>query len=121
MSRRDVRLYLLDMSEAIDRIDTFTEGFDFETFVNDQKTQQAVIRNVEIIGEAANNLDERTFQIGKERYRIPWRDIIDFRNKVTHDYFGIIMDEVWYVVTEELPSLKQQVKQLKEEIENDSS
>jgi uncharacterized protein with HEPN domain len=105
-SERSERLYLFDIREAINRILTYTAS-GRDTFVTDAKTQDAVIRNIEIIGEATRNISETTRTSHPE---VPWRDISDMRNKVIHDYFRVDQDIVWDVVQNDLPSLRAQIE-----------
>ena len=93
--RRDFRLYLDDILEAIHQIRTYSADQDEEVFKKDRKTQDAVIRNLEIIGEAAGKLPE---QIQKGEPEIDWRKITGLRNILIHEYFGINLPIVWDVV-----------------------
>jgi uncharacterized protein with HEPN domain len=85
---RDYKLYLYDIKEAVEKIETFTRGFTFEEFVEDAKTVDAVIRNLEIMGEAAKHIPKRV----KERHSdIDWKAMAGMRNILTHEYFGVRM------------------------------
>ncbi|HIH44671.1 MAG TPA: DUF86 domain-containing protein [Candidatus Methanoperedenaceae archaeon] len=111
---RDYRLFIKDILDSIDRIEKFVGDMDFEEFVEDDKTSTAVVKKIEIIGEAIKNIPKDV----KERYGyIPWRDIVRMRNKITHDYFGIDYEIVWNVVKEKLPGLRAQVEQVLKDIE----
>jgi len=111
MSKRAPKLYFDDIITAIDDIENFTQGMTFETFENDKKTVQAVVRSLEIIGEAANHLPQEI----KEKYPdIPWRDMISMRNKVLHEYFGVDEEVLWQTITEDLLPLKEKIKKLHE-------
>jgi uncharacterized protein with HEPN domain len=100
---RDFRLYLDDILEAIHQIRTYVADQNEETFANDRKTQDAVIRNLEIIGEAAGNLPE---QVRKGDPEIDWRKITALRNILIHEYFGINLPIVWDVVQTKLGPLE---------------
>lgn len=100
---RDFRLYLDDILEAIHQIRTYVEDLDEESFTKDRKTQDAVIRNLEIIGEAAGNLPEH-FQ--KTAPEIDWRKIKGLRNILIHQYFGINLPIIWDVVQNKLGPLE---------------
>ena len=100
---RDFRLYLDDILEAIHQIRTYMADLDEEAFTTDRKTQDAVIRNLEIIGEAAGNLPE---EIQKAAPEIDWRKIRGLRNILIHEYFGINLPIVWDVVKNKLGALE---------------
>ena len=106
---RDNRFRLQDILDAIDRISSYVEGITYEDFLADRKTQDAVTRNVEIIGEAARSLSE---QFKQEHSSIPWQDIVGMRNVIVHHYFGILPDVVWDVIENELPTLRSQLAKL---------
>jgi uncharacterized protein with HEPN domain len=108
MSRHN-NLRILDILDAIDRIASYVEGMSYDDFLADRKTQDAVIRNVEIIGEAARSLPDDF----KERHvDIPWDEIVGMRNVLVHQYFGILPDVVWDVIKHELPTLRSQIAEL---------
>ena len=105
MSRRS-QLRVQDILDAIDRIASYVAGMDYEHFLTDRKTQDAVTRNIEIIGEAARALPEDF----KERHAdVPWSEIVAMRNVIVHQYFGILPEVVWDVVKNELPVLRSQI------------
>jgi uncharacterized protein with HEPN domain len=105
---RDESLYLHDVVDAIDRIVAYTaEGR--QVFLEDRKTQDAVVRNLEVIGEAAGKVDPRTSEAHPE---IPWRDIVAVRNRIAHEYFTIDLDVVWDIVSRDLPVLRVQVAEI---------
>jgi uncharacterized protein with HEPN domain len=99
---RDHRLYLDDIREAIRAIREYTKGLTFESFSADRKTVDAVIRNLEIIGEAARNLPEEFKAISGD---IEWRKIVGLRNLLIHEYFGVSKPVVWDIVQNKLDSL----------------
>ncbi len=102
MSKRIPELLIEDILESCNKILNYTEGFTFSDFVDDVKTVDAVIRNFEIIGEAANHLPEEYKDAHSE---IDWYRIRGFRNRVVHDYFGIDYSIVWQIKEEYLPLL----------------
>ena len=99
-------MYLEDIETAMNRIAEYIEGYTFVDFKRDYKTVDAVIRNFEIIGEAAKNLPDFI----KEKYNeIPWEEMYLLRNKVTHEYFGVDYEIIWDVDSNYLPFNKQQI------------
>lgn len=103
MSKRDWRLLIEDMVESIDRIQTYTRGIAAEQFSHNQLIIDAVVRNLEIIGEAANHVPAAV----RSRYPdIPWQNIIGLRHRVIHEYFGVDLSIVWHIVAYELEDLK---------------
>ncbi len=109
---RDLRLYLDDILDAIHQIRTYMEGLDEEAFTTDRKTQDAVIRNLEIIGEAAGNLPEQFQETAPE---IDLRKIRGLRNILIHEYFGINLPIIWDVVQSKLDPLETVCRKLVEE------
>lgn len=103
MSRRELKLYIEDINQAITKIDEYTKDILYVNFEEDTKTIDAVVRNLEIIGEAAKNLSPNL----KEKYpEIPWAEIIGMRNKIIHEYFGIDTEILWQTIRDDLPKLK---------------
>ncbi|MCX6698610.1 MAG: DUF86 domain-containing protein, partial [Methanomicrobiales archaeon] len=83
--------YLNDILESIEDIREFTAGMNYDTFIKDRKTMKAVVRSLEVIGEAAKNVP---IPLKEGHAEIPWQEIIGMRNKITHEYFGIDLDIV---------------------------
>lgn len=107
MSKRSPTVLLIDILEAAQRIKSYIEGFTFKDFVTDTKTVDAVVRNLEIIGEASKILPEDF----KERYKhVPWKIIAGLRNRVAHEYFGIDESIVWKIASEELEPLVRNIE-----------
>ncbi|MFO7790728.1 MAG: DUF86 domain-containing protein [Bacteroidales bacterium] len=102
MSKRDEILLLDDMLQAATKIKTYTKDLDFNEFIADDKTIDAVVRNFEIIGEAANRLDEDFRDSNPE---IEWTRIRGFRNRIIHDYFGIDYGIIWTIIESYLDEL----------------
>lgn len=100
---RDPRLYLDDILEAIAKIQDYTTGFDYSRFAADGRTQDAVVRNLEIIGEAAGRLPEEVRAAAPE---IEWRKIVGLRNVLAHEYFGVTLPMIWDVARNKLGPLE---------------
>ncbi len=109
MSKRQDRDYLGDIQEAIQRIAAYTAGLTFEQFLKDTKTQDAIVRNLEVIGEATKNLSGR---LTKSHPHLPWKDLAGVRDKMIHHYFGINYEVVWTIATNELPDLLARIEHL---------
>jgi uncharacterized protein with HEPN domain len=99
---RSVRLYLNDICEHMEMALVFIKDIDYSGFSGNIQTHYAVIRCLEIVGEAARNIPEAI----REKYpTIPWRDIVGMRNKIAHGYFDINLKTVWRVLKEDLPEI----------------
>jgi uncharacterized protein with HEPN domain len=100
-------MYLEDLLLAMTRISEYIEGFTFYDFKRDYKTADAVIRNFEIIGEAARNISPEL----KEKYHeVPWDEMYLLRNKVSHEYFGIDYEIIWDIACNYLPENRKQIE-----------
>lgn len=109
MSNRDDSAFLDDIKEAARRIAVYTDDLDYEAFLNDFRTQDAVVRNLEIIGEATKNISEEL----KGRYSlIPWKGLAGVRDKLIHHYFGVNFDIVWNIINDELPQIIVQLEEI---------
>ncbi|MEQ8476118.1 DUF86 domain-containing protein [Fulvivirga sp.] len=106
MSKRDHLLLLMDMKDAADKILRYVEGLNYDSFVNDEKTTDAVIRNFEIIGEAANRLNP---DFKTNTPEIAWNRLRGFRNRIVHDYFGIDYEIVWSIIENDIAELVHQL------------
>lgn len=102
MSKRDTLLLLEDMLQSAYKIRQYTKGLQYESFLIDSKTMDAVVRNFEIIGEAANKIDHSF----KAKYsELEWKRIRGFRNRIVHDYFGVDYQIVWTIIESYLDQL----------------
>jgi len=100
---------LTHIIEAIEYIEDFLEGVEKDTFFKDYEKQSAVVRQFEIIGEAANGLDSNIIGANSQ---IKWHEVISMRNVMIHDYFEVNIDIVWDTAKIDLPDLKKKVKNI---------
>ena len=108
MSKREIQLLLEDILEAAKKILSYTEGMSFDDFTNDNKTIDAVVRNFEIIGEAANRVPQ---DFKSDHPEIEWRRMTGLRNRIIHEYFGINYATVWKIKEENIPELADFIQQ----------
>jgi uncharacterized protein with HEPN domain len=102
MSKRDPRLFLTDMLESIAKIERYTAGLSFEQFEANDMALDAVVRNLEVIGEAARHIPPAL----RERYaEVEWSRVVGFRNIVIHTYFAVDVEIVWVIATQRLSEL----------------
>jgi len=106
---RDYRIYLQDIVAAMESIEVFIEGLNFEMFQADDKTASAVIRKLEIIGEAVKQVPK---EIRQKYPHIPWREMAGMRDKLIHFYFGVDYLLVWGAITNRIPEIKQEVQKI---------
>ena len=102
--KRDPRLYLQDIAQSIEDIESYTVGMTESEFRASRLVQDAVVRRLEIIGEAARQLPA---EVRSQYPAIPWRRIVGLRNRLTHEYFGILIERIWHVIERDLPLLKE--------------
>lgn len=103
---RNIKLYLQDIWESILAIEEYTQNLTEAEFYSQRQVQDAVVRRLEVIGEAVKNLEEGF----RNTYpQLPWQKIAGMRNIIAHEYFGIKLERVWDVAKKDLPYLKQQI------------
>jgi uncharacterized protein with HEPN domain len=109
MSKRTAQFLLEDMLLSMEKISAYIGTMEKSDFVNDSRTVDAVVRNLEIIGEAASRIpaEYRDAHPG-----IPWRKVVGLRNRVIHEYFGVDLEIVWSIVKQDLTSLKSEIARL---------
>ena len=108
-SGREISDYLNDIKSAIAEIEEFTSGMDFDTFATDRKTVNAVIRSLEVLGEATKHLPAN---FRRKHPDIPWSKMASMRDVLIHDYMSVDLKTVWKVTEERLPELKRMLDSL---------
>ena len=109
MPPREWRLRVDDILEAIAKIEQYVNGLSFEQFQADPKTVDAVVRNLEVIGEAVRHLSSDLEDLPAG---VPWTDIAGMRNILIHEYFGVDLKIIWQTVTDDLPELRRQLQRI---------
>jgi len=104
--------YLGHMLDAIRQIERYVEGLSEADFLEDRKTQDAVIRNFEILGEAARNVESAAPEFAAAHAEVPWGDAYRLRNQVAHGYFSVDLNVVWQTIRRDLPGLKARLSTL---------
>ena len=101
--------YLRHILEAIDNVQSYTAGMDSSGFLADRKTQDAVVRNPEIIGEACNNVAKNHPAFASLHSSVPWGFAYEMRNALSHGYFAVDLDIVWRTIQQDLPGLRTKI------------
>lgn len=107
--KKNPKIFLQHIIECIEEIKKHIKGVSEKQFMDDVKTQDAVIRRIEIIGEATKNLPS---DFKKKNPQIEWREIAGMRDKLIHEYFGVNIDLVWVVIKNDIPKFKKQILEL---------
>ncbi|WP_292381437.1 DUF86 domain-containing protein [Methanosarcina sp. UBA289] len=110
---REVKDCIQDIYDAMEAAEEFINGWTFEEFTEDRKTQFAVVRALEIIGEATKNVP---FEIREKYPSVPWKDLAGIRDKLIHAYFGVNLKVVWLSVKEGIPEAKPDIKRILNEM-----
>ncbi|GBE18331.1 hypothetical protein BMS3Abin16_00928 [archaeon BMS3Abin16] len=103
MKKRDYYDYIQDVLTSIDEVDEFTKDMSFDEFAGDKKTINAVVRSLEVLGEAAKKIPA---DMRKKNVKVPWNLMAGMRDKLIHQYFSVDLEIVWKVVKEELPPIR---------------
>ena len=107
MSKRDWKILFEDILESIYKIDNYTKGIDFEAFKSNSMLIDAVVRNIEIIGEATSKIPD---EIKNKFSEVPWVKLKGIRNRIVHDYFGVDVEIIWKIIEKDLVELRQQIE-----------
>ena len=116
--KRDTSLFIEDILESIKNIESFTKEITEKELSKNIEKQSAIIRQIEIIGEAAKNIP---LSIRKKYPDIPWKDIVGMRDVISHGYFKVDLFIVWKVIKEDLPDLKEKIEEVKENLKREST
>ena len=111
MSKRSPGLLLQDIHDSIVKINRYVAGYDWNQFSSNEMAVDAVVRNLEIIGEAAVRLP---LEFRQKNNHIEWVKIVGLRNRVIHEYFGVDLEIIWQIVQSDLPEFKKELEQLPE-------
>lgn len=109
MKERTLLDYLEDIERAIEAIGDFVDGISYEDFEKDLKTQYAVLKAIEIIGEATRKIPD---DFRKKHSEVPWKEVVGMRDKLVHDYMGVDLQTVWDTATKNIPPLKNKIQEL---------
>ena len=111
MSERADADFLRDIQEAVRRVQGYTAAMTYEAFLADSKTQDAVVRNLEVLGEATKSLSA---EFRAKYAQVPWKGMAGVRDKLIHHYFGVNLDIVWRIASDELPGVASQIQEVLE-------
>jgi len=109
MKKREYRDYLNDILSSINEVESFIEGMTYKDFFKDRKTKNAVIRSIEVIGEATKQIPK---SVRDKNRSIPWKKMAGMRDKVIHEYFGVDYETVWKTAKKQIPKLKNKIANL---------
>jgi uncharacterized protein with HEPN domain len=112
MKNREFKDFINDIIENSNDIIIFTKGMQYDKFKKDKKTINAVVRSLEIIGEAGKHIPKDI----REKYdKIPWNNIINMRNRLIHGYFGVDLEAVWETVISDIPELIEKIREIEKQ------
>jgi uncharacterized protein with HEPN domain len=106
---KDDLAYVEHILDCIRKIKEFSEGLSFKEFSGNELVQDAIIRNIEIIGEASKKISSDTKQI---YFEISWKEIAGMRDKLIHDYLGVDVEVIWRTIKEDIPILERQIREI---------
>lgn len=111
--KREVSLYVSDILEYMEKAEKFVADLTFDEFIADEKTSYAVVRCLEIVGEATKNVPKT---LRNEYTAIPWKEMAGMRDVISHIYFGVNMKKVWKAVKEDIPAIKPMIAKVLEDM-----
>ena len=111
---KKIQIFITHVLENIEKIESFSNGIKKEELYKNEQKQYAIVRAVEIIGEAVKNISN---SFRKEHPEILWKKIAGMRDKITHHYFGVDLDTIWDVIKKDLPDLKKKIQKILEKLE----
>ena len=116
MVDRGYKDFLKDILDAMNKVQSFVRNMDYEAFKNDDKTAYAVIRALEVIGEATKHVPDNV----RQKYPgVPWQDMAGMRDVLIHSYFGVDIETVWLTITEKIAQIKPLIEKVYEETGNE--
>lgn len=107
--KRNIEIFLGDILESIEKIEDYTEGKTEKEFLDDYEKQDAIMKRLEIIGEAVKNIPKK---FKEKNPKVPWEQMAGMRNVLIHEYFGVIMERVWDTARKDIPKLKKQISKI---------
>ena len=111
---RNISLYIKDILQNMRDAEEFIQGLSYSQFAADKRTFNAVVRSLEVIGEAAKNVPD---EIRAKNPLVPWKEMAGMRDKVIHFYFGVDKEAVWIAVTDRIPAIKPLIEQVQKDLE----
>ena len=109
MSKKDPLVFIGHIAESIEKIENFSKGLSKEDFFKDEMRQSAIVRQIEIIGEASKNI---TGSFRNKYPNVPWKAIIGTRDKIIHHYFGVDLEAVWRILEKDIFELKKEISKI---------
>jgi len=109
MPKRGDKEFLIDMLIACEKIMKYTKNLSYEDFCRNEMVIDAVVRNIEILGEASKSISE---ELKKKYPEVEWREISRTRDKIIHFYFGVDLSIIWDIITVDIPSLREKLKRI---------
>jgi hypothetical protein len=116
MSRRRTALLIEDIWEALEKVERYIAGMTSEIFEKEDKTVDAVVRNLEIMGEAANRIPD---DFKKKHVEVEWSQIVGLRHRIVHEYFRVDTGIIWQIVNRDLPVFKRVIRDIRKELSSD--